>query len=149
MPEKRAEVVWTGDLRRGEGEVTAASGVFRHVPISYGRRFEREPGTSPEELIAAAHASCFTMALAGLLAKEGHPPARLETSATVSIEPEAGDWKVTRSELQVKGQVPGLDAAAFQQAAERAKEACPVSRALKGNVEITLEASLVPASVAV
>lgn len=149
MPEKRAEVVWTGDLRRGKGEVTAESGVFRHAPITYAKRFEREPGTSPEELIAAAHAGCFTMALASILAKEGHPPARLETSATVWVEPQAGDWKLTRSQLQVTGQVPGVDAQAFQAAAERAKEGCIVSRALAGNVEITLQASLAPATVAV
>ncbi len=147
MTEKRAEVVWQGDLRHGQGEVTAESGVFARAPITYARRFEREPGTSPEELIAAAHAGCFSMELAAQLAKEGHPPSRLETSATVAVERQGDGWKITRSQLQVTGQVPGIDEEGFRQAAERARAGCPVSQALQGNVEITLQAALAPATV--
>lgn len=147
MTEKRAQVVWTGDLRRGRGEATAESGIFEHAPITFARRFEREPGTSPEELIAAAHAGCFSMALAGELARQGRPPERLVTRATVAIEPEGEGWRITRSQLEVTGQVPGIEAAAFHSAAEAAKAGCPVSKALQGNVEVSLQASLVPATV--
>ncbi|HOG46401.1 MAG TPA: OsmC family protein [Anaerolineae bacterium] len=147
MTEKRAEVIWRGDLRRGRGEATAESGIFERAPISFAKRFEREAGTSPEELIAAAHAGCFSMALAEELAQEGHPPDQLVTHATVAIEPQGGGWKITRSQLEVTGQVAGIDASAFLQAAQRAKAGCPVSQALQGNVEITLEAALVPAVV--
>ncbi len=147
MTEKHAEVIWQGDLRQGKGEATVESGVLQRAPISFAKRFEREPGTSPEELIAAAHAGCFSMALAGELAQRGRAPDELVTRATVAIEAKDGGWKITRSQLEVSGKVPGINAATFQQAAEEAKVACPVSQALRGNVEVTLRAVLVPEAV--
>jgi lipoyl-dependent peroxiredoxin len=139
--ERRAEVTWQGDLTGGSGEVErVGSGSFGGLDVTWASRTE-EPGgkTSPEELIAAAHASCFSMALAGGLAKAGNPPERLSTSATVTFVPGTG---ITRSVLEVDGTVPGLDDDAFREAAEQAKEGCPVSQALKGNVELEVTARL-------
>jgi osmotically inducible protein OsmC len=139
--DRRAEVVWEGSLMEGSGTITnVGSGALGELPVTWTARTESSDGkTSPEELIAAAHASCFSMALSGALAKAGTPPERLETSATVTFVPGTG---VTKSALTVTGRVPGLDAAAFQEAAEGAKEGCPVSGALKGNVELSVEANL-------
>jgi osmotically inducible protein OsmC len=139
--DRRAEVVWEGSLMEGSGTITnVGSGALPELPVTWTARTESSDGkTSPEELIAAAHASCFSMALSGALAKAGTPPERLETSATVTFVPGTG---VTKSALTVTGRVPGLDAAAFQEAAEGAKEGCPVSGALKGNVELSVEANL-------
>ncbi len=144
MPDKQATVVWTGDLRQGHGEVSTPDGILQRTPITYVQRFENAPGASPEELIAAAHAGCFSMALASDLSRQGHPPAQLATRATVTVEPERGGWTITRSHIQVQGQVPGIDDAQFQRSARQAEESCPVSRALHANVEITLEAALQP-----
>jgi osmotically inducible protein OsmC len=139
--ESRADVTWEGDLLSGSGHVTPASGAFPQLPLTWRARSEsRENGTSPEELIAAAHAACYSMALSLGLAQAGHPPERLDTSARVGFQ--AGEG-ITGIQLSVRGRVPGLDAAGFQQAAEDAKETCPVSKALAG-VKITLaEAELV------
>jgi osmotically inducible protein OsmC len=139
--DRRAEVVWEGSLMEGSGTITkVGSGALPELPVTWTARTENSDGkTSPEELIAAAHASCFSMALSGALAKAGTPPERLETSATVTFVPGTG---VTKSALTVTGRVPGLDAAAFQEAAEGAKEGCPVSGALKGNVELSVDANL-------
>jgi osmotically inducible protein OsmC len=139
--ERSAQVTWQGDLMSGSGEIhEVPSGSFGPLQVSWASRTE-EPGgkTSPEELIAAAHASCVAMALSGALAKAGHPPDQLDTSATVTFVPGTG---ITKSALTVVGSVPGLDEAAFKAAAEEAKEGCPVSGALKGNVELTLDARL-------
>ncbi len=139
--ERSAQVTWQGNLMQGSGEIhEVPSGAFGPLAISWASRAE-EPGgkTSPEELIAAAHAGCFAMALSNGLAKDGHAPERLETSATVTFVPGTG---ITKSALTVVGSVPGLDEAAFVQAAEDAKENCPVSNALKNNVELTLDARL-------
>ena len=139
--ERRAEVIWEGSLTEGSGTITkVGSGVLPELPVTWAARTESPGGkTSPEELIAAAHAACFSMALSGALAKAGNPPERLQTSATVTFVPGTG---ITTSALTVTGRVPGLDAAAFQEAAEGAKEGCPVSSALKGNVELSVDASL-------
>jgi osmotically inducible protein OsmC len=134
-------VTWSGDLLGGSGTIeSVGSGAFGPLPVSWTARTE-EPGgnTSPEELIAAAHASCFSMALSGALARQGHPPEALSTTATVTFVPGTG---ITKSVLDVEGTVPGLDEAGFREAAEAAKENCPVSQALKGNVELSVTARL-------
>jgi lipoyl-dependent peroxiredoxin len=140
--ERRADVVWEGSLMEGSGTITSVgSGALPQLPVTWASRAESPEGrTSPEELIAAAHAACFAMALSHALAQAGNPPERLETSTTVTFVPGTG---ITKSALTVKGRVPGLDDQAFLEAAEGAKEGCPVSSALKGNVELSLEASLV------
>jgi len=140
--ERSAQATWQGDLMSGDGEIAKSpSGAFGPLPVTWASRTEDEHGgkTSPEELIAAAHASCFSMALAHGLAQDGHAPERLETSATLTFVPGEG---ITKSALTVVGTVPGLDADAFAKAAEAAKDGCPVSGALKGNVELTLDARL-------
>lgn len=139
--ERRAEVTWEGDLMSGSGTVErVGSGALPALPVSWAARAEEPDGkTSPEELIAAAHAACFAMALSHGLAEDGHAPERLRTAATVTFVPGTG---ITSSALEVSGRVPGLDADGFQAAAEAAKDGCPVSQALKGNVELTLEATL-------
>ena len=138
---RRAEATWSGDLIGGNGKVTAATTrVFADLPTTWKARTEEADGvTSPEELLAAAHASCFSMALSHGLAQGGHTPERLETSATVTFVPGEG---ITKAALTVVGRVPGLDEAAFVEAADAAKDGCPVSSALKGNVELTLDARL-------
>jgi osmotically inducible protein OsmC len=139
--QRRAEVTWSGGLLDGQGTIeSVGTGAFGPLPVTWKDRAEDPQGnTSPEELIAAAHAACFSMALSGGLAREGHPPETLSTTATVTFEPGTG---ITKSVLDVEGNVPGMDEAAFRQAAEAAKEGCPVSQALKGNVELELTARL-------
>jgi osmotically inducible protein OsmC len=140
--ERRASVTWRGDLRSGSGTIDeVGSGAFGPLDVSWDARSNESPSgkTSPEELIAAAHASCFSMALANGLAKAGNPPERLETSAVVTFVPGTG---ITKSALSVKAAVPGLDAEGFYAAAEDARKNCPVSQALAGVPEITLDASL-------
>ena len=141
---RRAEATWTGDLMSGSGVVSAkSSGVFTDLPVSWAARTERSDGkTSPEELVAAAHAACYCMALSGGLAKAGTPSEKLEVSATVTFEQVEGGWKVASSALTVNGTVPGVDDAAFQKAAEAARDGCPISGALKGNVALSVEATL-------
>lgn len=139
--EKRADVTWRGDLATGRGTIErVGSGVVESLGVSWAARTgDSDEHTSPEELIAAAHASCFSMALSKALADEGHPPERLLVSATVSFVPGTG---ITRSALDVTGVVPGIEESEFRKAAEQAKEGCPVSQALKGNVEMTVAARL-------
>ena len=141
---RQAKAVWSGDLMSGSGQVSAAtSGKFADLPVSWASRTEAAGGrTSPEELLAAAHASCFCMALSNGLAKAGHPPTRLETTATVTFDKVGDGWSVTSSDIEVRGTVPGIDAAAFAKAAEDAKDGCPISRALKGNVKLGVRATL-------
>jgi lipoyl-dependent peroxiredoxin len=141
---REARAVWNGDLMSGSGTVGAASsGKFTDLPVSWSARTEAPGGkTSPEELLAAAHASCFAMALSAGLAKAGTPPKRLEVSSKVTFDKVGDNWSVVSSELDVKGQVPGADAAKFKQAAEGAKDNCPVSRALKGNVKLSVNSTL-------
>ena len=140
--ERRASVTWNGDLPSGSGTIDeVGSGAFGPLDVSWAARSEEASGgkTSPEELIAAAHASCFSMALAIGLAKAGNPPEQLRTSAVVTFVPGTG---ITKSALTVRGRVPGLDADGFREAAEAAKKGCPVSQALAGVPEITLDAEL-------
>lgn len=141
---REARAIWNGDLMSGSGVVSAASsGKFSDLPVSWSARTEAPGGrTSPEELLAAAHASCFAMALSAGLARAGTAPKRLEVSSKVTFDKVGDNWTVVSSELQVKGQVPGADAAKFSQAAEAAKENCPVSRAFKGNVKLSVNATL-------
>ena len=140
--ERRASVTWNGDLIGGAGTIDeVGSGAFGPLDVTWAARSEEASGgkTSPEELIAAAHASCFSMALSGGLAKAGTPPEQLRTSAVVTFVPGTG---ITKSALTVRGRVPGLDADGFRAAAENAKKNCPVSQALAGVPEITLDARL-------
>jgi lipoyl-dependent peroxiredoxin len=142
MAERRADVTWSGDLLSGSGTIdSVGSGAFGPLDVSWPARSEDASGgkTSPEELVAAAHATCFSMAFAGGLAKAGHAPERLSTSATVTFVPGTG---ITKIALSVRGVVPGMAAAAFREAAEAAKVGCPVSQALAAVPEITLDAQL-------
>jgi osmotically inducible protein OsmC len=130
--EKTARATWEGTLAEGHGRFSLGSGAVTDQAVTWKDRAEEGGGTSPEELIAAAHASCVLMALAGGLARAGTPPTKLESEA-----------KITKIELSIRGEVEGIDDDAFQQAAQGAKDNCPVSQALKGNVEVTLDASLI------
>lgn len=143
MTSKRALITWRGDLATGNGRVlSSTSGALENARVSWPARTSEPSATSPEEMIAAAHASCFAMAFAGGLAAAGFTPAKLDVAATVTFEPRAGDWSITRVWLDVLGWVPGIDDQAFSRLAMEAKETCPVSRALKGNVEVGMSASL-------
>lgn len=136
----KADAVWEGDLMSGKGRVKVASGTFNEFPVTWATRAERtHGGTSPEELIAAAHAACYSMAFSNELAKAGHHPERLNTSAAVEFVPGTGITTIT---LTVKGHIHGISDADFQKIAGMAKDGCPVSKALKGNVDIKLDASL-------
>lgn len=141
---RRADVLWQGDLLSGSGVVTASSSrAFAELPVSWASRTEAPGGrTSPEELIAAAHASCFAMALSFGLANAKTPPTRLDVSAAVTFDKADGGWRVISSTLTVRGRVPGLDQDGFRRAAEAAKDGCPVSQALKGNVALSVQATL-------
>ncbi len=141
---RRAEVSWSGDLTTGSGIVSAtSSGAFESLPVSWASRTEAADGrTSPEELVAAAHASCFAMAFSGRLGRAGTPPERLEVSAEVTFDKLEAGWKVTSSALTVRGVVPGMSSEDFQAEAEAAKDGCPISGALKGNVELSVTATL-------
>jgi osmotically inducible protein OsmC len=141
MPTSRATAVWEGTLKGGKGEFRAASGAFGGA-YTFLTRFEGTKGATPEELIAAAHASCFSMALSADLERAGTIATRIETQAACTIEIVERAPKITTIVLTVRGTVPGLDAAAFLKAAESAKENCPVSKALRGNVTFTLDARL-------
>jgi osmotically inducible protein OsmC len=141
MTISRASAVWEGGLKGGKGTFDSASGTLKG-PYSFATRFEGAKGATPEEMIAAAHASCLSMALSADLEKAGTPPTRVETRAACVFEIVNGKPTVVRMELDVRGKVQGLDQAAFQKAAEGAKENCPISRALKGNVAFVLQARL-------
>jgi osmotically inducible protein OsmC len=136
-----ASAVWEGGLKDGKGRVSGASGLFTDASYTWAKRFEAQgAGTTPEELIAAAHSSCFAMALSGELQKAGFPPTRLAVKATVTLERVEGKGTVTSSALDLEGVVPGIDDAKFQAAAEAAKSGCPISRLL--NTKITLAVKL-------
>jgi lipoyl-dependent peroxiredoxin len=141
MPTRIANANWEGDFKRGGGTVALGSGAFSG-PYNFSGRFEDGTGTNPEELLGAAHASCFTMALSVGLTNAGTPPESLETEAKVTISQVEGGFGITRIELTVRGKVPGLDADAFAAAAQGAKENCPLSKALAAVPEITLDAAL-------
>ena len=137
---RKASAEWRGDLKTGKGLVSTDSGALRAAPYSFTTRFEEEKGTNPEELIAAAHAGCFTMALSGELGKAGITPESLRTTATVTMEKLDAGWTVTESHLEVVGKIPGGSAEAFQKAAQAAETGCPISRLLKA--KITMDAKL-------
>lgn len=137
---RKANAQWQGGLKDGKGTVSSASGVLANTPYSFSTRFEDQPGTNPEELIAAAHAGCFTMALSGQLGNRGMTAERLNTEATVTMDKLDAGWTVTSVHLDVRAKIPGADAAKFEEAAQAAKAGCPISRLLNAN--ITMEARL-------
>lgn len=141
MPTRKASAVWEGGLRGGKGSYKSESG---HVGGNYGfgSRFEEAPGSNPEELLAAAHAACLSMALSGGIERTGKTPESIRTEAACTVEKVGEGFTITRMKLVVRGRVPGMDAAAFAAAAAAAKDGCPVSRALKGNVAVELDAKL-------
>jgi osmotically inducible protein OsmC len=141
MPVRTSTARWEGSI--GDGKGTMQVGTAWEGPYSAPSRFESADGTNPEELLGAAHAGCFSMALAAALTRAGTPPTRIETSAAVHIEKGEDGWEVTRIDLTTEGEVPGVDQGAFQEAAEGAKAGCPVSKALASVGEITLQAKLV------
>ncbi len=137
---RKASAVWQGDLQTGKGTVSSDSGVLSKTPYSFTSRFKDGSGTNPEELIAAAHAGCFTMAFSVQLGAAGFTPDKLETTATLTFEKIGNDWTVTGIHLDTRGRVPGANAEAFAAAAAAAKNGCPISRLLKAN--ITMDARL-------
>src|SRR5512139_4297744 len=141
MSVRKAEAEWTGSLREGRGELALESGAFRG-PYTFKARFEDGKETNPEELIGAAHAGCFTMALTALLARQQITPTRIHTTAAVHIEQGAGGFTIPRIELRTRASIPGIDAEKFAALAADAKQNCPVSKALAGVGEITLDAAL-------
>lgn len=143
--ERRADVVWKGELTKGEGSVTAgSSGAFKNLEVTWASRTEKPDGkTSPEELLAASHATCYAMAFSYALSGAGHAPDQLNVSATVGLDPKVGGgFEVSISKLDVRGRVPGLDQATFERLAGEAEQGCPISNALRGNVQIELHATL-------
>ncbi len=140
---RKAKAVWRGTGRDGTGDLTTDSTVLSHTPYSFKTRFESEPGTNPEELIAAAHAGCFTMALSAQLSNANLKPESLETTAAVTFERKDEKPTITRIKLTTTAKVPGADQATFDKAAQEAKTGCPISRLFAGNTEITLDAKLV------
>jgi osmotically inducible protein OsmC len=138
--QRKASAVWKGSLKEGNGAVSASSGVLSNTPYSFATRFENSPGTNPEELIAAAHAACFSMALSAQLGNANLTPESIHTTATLSLEKLDSGFTITAIHLDVVGKVPKADAAAFQKAAADAKAGCPVSKVLKA--EITMTAKL-------
>lgn len=141
---RTANVVWNGDLVSGSGMITyVSSGVFSRLPITWASRTSAHDGkTSPEELLAAAHASCFSMAFSSRLAKNGTPAKSLEVKVEITFDQGEGGWKVASSNIKVKGTVPGIDQATFDRLAEDAKDNCPISAAIRGNVALSVEATL-------
>src|SRR5215203_7167586 len=138
---RKASAVWNGDLKQGKGTISTESGALKETQYSFSTRFENGVGTNPEELIAAAHAGCFSMALSAELGKAGMNPSRIATTATVTMEKTEAGFTVTKINLETEASVPGADPAAFAKVAEAAKAGCPISRLLKA--EITLNAKLV------
>jgi osmotically inducible protein OsmC len=140
--EKTARATWEGTLAEGEGRFSLGSGAVTDQSVTWKDRAEGGEGTSPEELIAAAHASCVLMALAGGLARAGTPPQKLESEARTTFDEVGEGFRFTKIALSIRGEVEGIDDDAFREAAEGAKDNCPVSQALRGNVEVTLDAAL-------
>ena len=141
MATRNGSAEWRGDLQSGEGSLSVGSGLFSGA-YSFKTRFEEEPGTNPEELIAAAHASCFSMALSNILSEAGHVPESVATTAKVHLRMVDGAPTISQIDLETKGQVPGIDQQQFADFANQAKKGCPVSKALAGVPEMTLEATL-------
>jgi osmotically inducible protein OsmC len=137
----QGSAVWEGGIRDGKGQISTHSGALDHYPYGFASRFEGKPGSNPEELIGAAHAACFTMALSLMLGNAGLTAEHMETTAEVSLDREGEGYAITSSRLTLKARIPGVDSARFQEIAAQAKAGCPVSKLLK--CEITLDASLV------
>jgi lipoyl-dependent peroxiredoxin len=137
MLKRNASAVWNGDLKQGKGRISTASGVLKETQYSFATRFEDGVGTNPEELIAAAHAGCFSMALSGQLTTAGHPPDSVNTTATVSMDKTEAGFTVTAVHLDVTARVPGIDQQGFETAANNAKTGCPISRLLKADITMT------------
>jgi osmotically inducible protein OsmC len=135
--ERKASAIWKGGLKDGKGAVSSASGVLSSTPYSFSTRFEDTPGTNPEELIAAAHAGCFSMALSGQLGAANLTASSIETTATLTLEKLESGFAITKIHLDVVGHIPGTDAAAFEKAAQNAKSGCPVSKLLKADITMT------------
>jgi osmotically inducible protein OsmC len=138
--EKKANVIWNGPIKEGKGLISTESGILKNAPYGFATRFEGQPGTNPEELIAAAHASCFAMATSAALTKGGFPPRRLDVNATVTLQKEGEGWAVTASRLEMVADVPEIEEGPFRTLTEDAKVNCPISKLLKA--EITLDAKL-------
>lgn len=136
---RKADAVWTGGGKDGQGQITTQSGTLSGTPYSAEMRFGEAKGTNPEELVAAAHAGCFNMALAFALSGAGHQPEELRTSAEVRIEQEGGGWTVKSVTLTLRGRVPGMSAEAFKQAADAAKAGCPISKLLNADIVLNTE----------
>jgi lipoyl-dependent peroxiredoxin len=141
--ERTASAIWHGGLKDGKGSISTQSTTLKDTQYSFSTRFESGVGTNPEELIAAAHAGCFTMALSAQLSGANLPPESLETTAAVKFEKKEDGWAITAIHLTTKAKVPGADQTAFDTAAQNAKSGCPISKLFKGNTEITLDARLV------
>ena len=137
---RKASAIWNGSLKDGKGTISSESGVLSQTPYSFRTRFDEEKGTNPEELIAAAHAGCFSMALSMILGQANLTPEKIETEATVTLEQKDGGFAVTASHLDVRATIPGADSTAFTDAAEKAKAGCPISKLL--NAKITMTATL-------
>lgn len=135
---RTATGVWRGDLKSGKGEFSTTSGSVKSAPFTFATRFENAPGTNPEEMIAAAHAACFSMAFANYLSKQGHVPDSITTQATISLE----DGRINKMHLETRGKVSGVDAESFKSMAVEAEKTCPVSVLLRPGLTITLDASL-------
>ncbi|HEY8519808.1 MAG TPA: OsmC family protein [Gammaproteobacteria bacterium] len=136
--ERTATGTWRGSLKGGRGTIGSASGVLRDTPFTFATRFENANGTNPEELIAAAHAACYSMAFANYLASQGHEPEEIRTTATITLD----NLAITRMHLVTEGRVPGVDEATFKRLADEAEKKCPVSNLLRNGLAITLEAKL-------
>jgi lipoyl-dependent peroxiredoxin len=134
---RTANAVWNGDLKQGKGTISTQSGVLKQTQYSFSTRFENGVGTNPEELIAAAHAGCSTMAVSAFLGAEGYKPEELSTQAAATLEQVDGNWTITAIHLDLTGKVPGVDAAKFDEIADKAKAGCPVSRVLKAEITLT------------
>jgi osmotically inducible protein OsmC len=135
----KASAVWQGDLKQGQGHLSSASKVLQDTPYSFSTRFEGAPGTNPEELIGAAHAGCFSMALSMILGEAGFTPERIATEATVTLEQKDGSFTITQIHLDVNAKVPGASNQAFQEAAGKAKEGCPVSKLFNTNISMNAQ----------
>jgi osmotically inducible protein OsmC len=134
---RTASAMWQGNLKEGKGNLTTPSGVLSQTAYSFHTRFEDGTGTNPEELIAAAHAGCFTMALSGILGGDGYTAKQLNTTANLTMENKEGGWTITAIHLDLRGQVPGIDQAKFEELAAKAKAGCPVSRVLNATITMT------------
>jgi len=144
--ERAAEATWIGELRSGTGTLSTGSGILADAPFTFVTRFQQAKGTNPEELLAAAHAACFSMALSNTLHQRGYAPRRVHTEAVCHLTPERGESTITRMRLEIDGSVDGLDSATFQRIAEEVNDDCIISRVMRGNVRIEVNARLEAAS---